>query len=192
MLKINYISTLFVDIDVSSKSNMIYAMDFDENEYVSSAFGNNQPRADELAGMIAQCMKKHKNLASIIIVLDTTSVYSAHIANFLSTSEFAKYAGLYWPKGDSEDFTCEDNKMSRAGNTYLRYYLGEAANSVRKHIREYAEYYARKYAEATRHQHKRVLALTSHKFVQLVFGLLSKNQLYTGEKLDAELNIGSN
>ena len=32
MLKINYMSTLFVGIDVSSKSNVVYAMDFDECE----------------------------------------------------------------------------------------------------------------------------------------------------------------
>ena len=47
-----------------------------------------------------------------------------------------------------------DNKMSKAGNPYLRCYLGEAANSVRKHIPEYADFYARKYAEVTKHQHK--------------------------------------
>ena len=29
-------------------------------------------------------------------------------------------------KGDSGDFTSEDNKMSKAGSPYLRYYLGEA------------------------------------------------------------------
>ena len=53
MLKINYMSTLFVGIDVSSKSNVVYAMDFEENKYISSSFGNNQPGADELASMIA-------------------------------------------------------------------------------------------------------------------------------------------
>ena len=103
-------------------------------------------------------------------------------AAFHSSDALAKYAGLYWPKGDSGDFTSEDNKMSKAGNPYLRYYLGEAANSVRKHVPEYAEFYAKKYAEVTKHQHKRALALTSRKFVRLVFGLLVKNQLYTGEK----------
>ena len=82
--------------------------------------------------------------------------------------------------------------MSKAGNPYLRYYLGEAANSVRKHIPEYADFYARKYAEVNKHQHKRALALTSRKFVRLVFGLLAKNQLYTGEKLDTEYNIETN
>ena len=81
--------------------------------------------------------------------------------------------------------------MLKAGNSYLRYYLGEAANSVRRHIPEYREYYTRKYAEVTTHNHKRALALTSRKFVRLVFRLLAKNQLYTGEKLDAELNIES-
>ena len=61
-----------------------------------------------------------------------------------------------------------------------------------KHIPEYADFYARKYAEVSKHQHKRALALTSRKFVRLVFGLLAKNQLYTGEKLDTEHNTESN
>ena len=429
MIKINYMSTLFVGIDVSSKSNVVYAMDFDENKYISSSFSNNQPDADKLAEMISECMKKHPDLNTIIVALESTSVYSIHIANFLSTCEvlmpykpyvyclnpkmtanyrktyvgmdktdpmdafliadfarvgrtkkcepwrggqylalkrltrhrlhlaecitrektymvsnlylkfselqllegdeqpfsniygatasavltefmslqeiidspeenllkflaqksrnriadisktsdllrkaardsyrldkcmyeplnvslassfnciqtyqkeiklidqaiekcingmnpnaftvlksipgigpvwaagilseigditafhssdaLAKYAGLTWLKNDSGDFVSEDNHVSKAGNTYLRYYLGEAANSVRRHIPEYGEFYDKKFAEVTKHQHKRALALTSRKFVRLVFGLLVKNQLYTGEKLDAEIN----
>ena len=429
MIKINYMSTLFVGIDVSSKSNVVYAMDFDENKYISSSFSNNQPGADKLAEMISECMKKHPDLNTIIVALESTSVYSIHIANFLSTCEvlmpykpyvyclnpkmtanyrktyvgmdktdpmdafliadfarvgrtkkcepwrggqylalkrltrhrlhlaecitrektymvsnlylkfselqllegdeqpfsniygatasavltefmslqeiidspeedllkflaqksrnriadisktsellrkaardsyrldkcmyeplnvslassfnciqtyqkeiklidqaiekcingmnpnaftvlksipgigpvwaagilseigditafhssdaLAKYAGLTWLKNDSGDFVSEDNRVSKAGNTYLRYYIGEAANSVRRHIPEYGEFYDKKYAEVMKHQHKRALALTSRKFVRLVFGLLVKNQLYTGEKLDAEIN----
>ena len=107
---------------------------------------------------------------------------------FHSSDALAKYAGLIWLKNDSGDFISEDNRVSKAGNTYLRYYLGEAANSVRRYIPEYKEFYSKKYAEVTKHQHKRALALTSRKFVRLVFGLLVKNQLYTGEKLDAEIN----
>ncbi|BBF41407.1 mobile element protein [Lachnospiraceae bacterium KM106-2] len=429
MIKINYISTLFVGIDVSSKSNVVYAMDFDENKYIASSFSNNQPGADMLAELISECMRKHPDLNTIIVALESTSVYSIHIANFLSSCELlmpykpyvyclnpkmtanyrktfvgmdktdakdayliadfarvgrtkkcepwhgsqylalkrltrhrlhlaecitrektymvsnlylkfselqlldgdeqpfsnlygstssavlteflslqeiidtpeeelleflakksrnriadisktsdllkkaardsyrldkcmyeplnvslassfnciqtyqnemklidqaiekcikgmnpnaftilksipgigpvwaagilseigditafhssdalAKYAGLTWLKNDSGDFISEDNHISKAGNTYLRYYLGEASNSVRRHMPEYAAFYAKKYAEVTKHQHKRALALTSRKFVRLVFGLLVKNQLYTGEKLDAELN----
>lgn len=433
MIKINYLSTLFVGIDVSSKSNVVCAIDFDENKYIKSSFKNNQPGADELSEMITTCMNHHPNLDTVMVALESTSVYSIHIANYLSTCEqlmpfkpyifcvnpkmtanyrksyvgmdktdsldayliadfarcgrlkkcepwhgnqflalkrltrhrlhlaecitrektymvsnlylkfselqlldngsqpfsniygatssailtefmspqeiidssedkllqfiasksrnritdisktsellkkaardsyrldkcmyeplnvslassfnciqtyqkemklidqalaktingmnpnaftilksipgigpvwaagmlaeigditafhssdaLAKYAGLTWLKNDSGDFTSEDNQISKAGNTYLRYYLGEAANSVRRHIPEYSEYYAKKYAEVTKHQHKRALALTSRKFVRLVFGLLVKNQLYTGEQLDAEFNKESN
>ena len=77
------------------------------------------------------------------------------ISAFHSSDALAKYAGLYWPKGDSGDFISEDNQMSKAGNPYLRHYFGEAANSIRKHIPEYADFYARKYAEVSKHQHKR-------------------------------------
>lgn len=87
MIKINYMSTLFVGIDVSSKSNVVYAMDFDENKYINSSFSNNQPGADQLAEMIAECLHKHSALNTILLVLESTSVYSIHIANFLSSCE---------------------------------------------------------------------------------------------------------
>lgn len=50
------------------------------------------------------------------------------ITAFHSSDALAKYAGLTWLKNDSGDFTTEDNRVSKAGNTYLRYYLGEATN----------------------------------------------------------------
>ena len=113
------------------------------------------------------------------------------ISAFHSANALAKYAGLTWRRSDSGDFTSEETPAFKAGNTYLRYFIGEAANSIRRHVPEYGEYYAKKYAEVPKHQHKRALALTSRKFVRLVFGLLVRNQLYTGEKLDAEPNNDS-
>lgn len=87
MIKINYMSTLFVGIDVSSKSNVVCAMDFDENQYLTSSFSNNQPGAVELTNAISDCMRKHPDLNTIVVVLESTSVYSIHIASFLSTCE---------------------------------------------------------------------------------------------------------
>ncbi|WP_426347976.1 IS110 family transposase [Alloiococcus sp. CFN-8] len=424
MLKINYMSTLFVGIDVSSKSNAVYAMDFHQNKLIQSSFSNNQPGAEELADKIVQCLNQHRNLNTVVAALESTSVYSIHIANYLSTCErllpfspyvfcinpkmtanyrksfiamnktdlldafviadfaragrieadpwrgsqflalrrltrhrlhlvdsmtrektymvtniylkfselklldkeyqpfsdiygatasailidffspedilsipeeelvafiseksrnrisdisktadllkkaardsylldkrlyeplntsiassfncievfkkeikavdaaiertvkgmcpnaflilksingvgpvfsagiiaeigditafhssdaLAKYAGLTWTRNQSGNFEAENTTMTKAGNRYLRYYLGEAANSIRKYIPEYRDYYQKKYNEVTKHQHKRALALTSRKFVRLVYGLLAKNQLYTGEQLD--------
>jgi hypothetical protein len=55
----------------------------------------------------------------------------------------------------------------------------EAANSVKNYLPDYKSFYGKKYAEASTHKHKRVLALTSRKLIRLIFGLLDKNQLYT-------------
>ncbi len=62
----------------------------------------------------------------------------------------------------------------------MRYYLVQAANSLRVHNEEYKAYYQRKYYEVTKHQHKRALVLTARKLVRLVFALLSKGQIYKG------------
>ena len=80
-------STLFVGIDVSSKSNAVYAMDFYKHKYMQSSFSNNQPGAEELSGLLWDCMIAHPDLNTIVIALESTSVYSIHIANHLSTCE---------------------------------------------------------------------------------------------------------
>ena len=100
------------------------------------------------------------------------------ITRFGSQAQLAKFAGLTWRKTASGDFVGQITRMTKSGNQYLRYYLVEAANSLRVHNEEYRAYYQAKYKEVTLHQHKRALALTARKLVRLVFALLSKNQLY--------------
>ena len=103
---------------------------------------------------------------------------------FPSNDAVAKYAGIVWKENQSGSFKAENTPMSKAGNRYLRYYLIEAAGSVLRHIPEYNEFYQKKYAEVTTHQHKRALALTSRKLIRLIFGLLAKNQLYSTNRVD--------
>ena len=98
---------------------------------------------------------------------------------FRSHDAIAKYAGLVWNPNQSGDFKAEDTHMSKAGNRYLRYYLIEAANSVKNHSTVYNDFYQKKFAEVKKHQHKRALALTSRKLIRLIFGLLDNNQLYS-------------
>lgn len=102
---------------------------------------------------------------------------------FESNNALAKYAGLTWRTNQSGNHSSDETYMTKTGNKYLRYYLIEAANSVRKNILEYKTYYNKKFGETTTHQHKRALALTSRKFVRLIFGLLTKNQIYSGDKV---------
>lgn len=90
----------------------------------------------------------------------------------------AKLAGLWWPANQSGKFSAEERHMPNACNAYLRYYLVEAAQHVREYVHEYAEYYERKYKEATKHHHRRAIVLTARKLLRLVFALLLKHQAY--------------
>jgi len=105
------------------------------------------------------------------------------ITAFDSHNALAKYAGLTWRVNQSGNYSSDNTKMTKTSNKYLRYYLIEAANSVKKHVPEYKEYYYKKFGEVTTHQHKRALALTARKLVRLIFGLLTKNQIYSSDKV---------
>jgi len=98
------------------------------------------------------------------------------VERFKNEVKTAEYAGLYWGKHQSGRFTTDDTSLSRNGNQYLRYYLARAANSVRRQIPEYKEYYAKKHQEVPKYQHKKALVLTARKFVRLVDALLRKTK----------------
>lgn len=101
------------------------------------------------------------------------------IERFDDQAAVAKYAGLVWRKHQSGPFEAEDTKRIRSGNRFLRYYLVEAANSVKNRDPEFGEFYRKKYKEVPKHQHKRALVLTARKLVRLVDVLLRNDQLYT-------------
>lgn len=103
---------------------------------------------------------------------------------FKSQDSLAKYAGLVWRENQSGNFRADDTNLSKTGNSYLRYYLIEAASHVKHHIPEYAAFYQKKYDEVKTHQHKRALALTARKFVRLIFGLLANHQLYSPSRVN--------
>lgn len=107
------------------------------------------------------------------------------IARFKDQASLAKYAGLTWSKHQSGKFQAEETNMIRSGNRYLRYYLVEAANSVKRYEPEFRDYYQKKYLEVPKHQHKRALVLTARKLVRLVDALLRNDQIYTpGRKVN--------
>ena len=99
----------------------------------------------------------------------------------------AKIAGLWWPRSSSGDFEAEDRRMAKTGNRYLRYYLIQAADHMRKRIPEYAAFYDRKYKEAAKHHHKRALVLTARKGVGLFVGLLHRNEAFRPKEVNRNL-----
>jgi transposase len=93
-------------------------------------------------------------------------------------SKVAKFAGFKWRKTGSAGFTADETRMTRTGNSYLRYYFCEAAFSVQRCDSEYGAFFQRKFKEARTHQHKRATVLTARKLVRLVMRLLATNQPY--------------
>ena len=112
-------------------------------------------------------------------------VYSAGILacvgdvkRFDSHNQLARYAGLVWKRKQTGKTESEEKHIVRECDKYLRYYLVEAANSLRIHNEKYNMFYQKKYQEVPKHKHKRAIVLTARKLVRLVFALLSNNQLY--------------
>jgi len=103
---------------------------------------------------------------------------------FKSHDQLAKYSGFYWPRHQSGEFEHSDKPMAKSGNMYLKYYISEATSMAIHHNSEIKTFYQRKYSEVKTHQHKRALALSSRKFIRLIFGLLCKNQLYVPSKFE--------
>ena len=116
-------------------------------------------------------------------------VYSAGIIaeigdinRFQSQASVAKYAGLVWKQHQSGEFEAQNTRLIKSGNRFLRCYLLEAANSVRRCDSEFRRYYDLKYKEVNKYQHKRALALTARKLVRLVFRLLKDERNYIPPK----------
>ncbi|MEX2805721.1 IS110 family transposase, partial [Streptococcus sp. H31] len=63
------------------------------------------------------------------------------IERFKDHPQVAKYAGLNWKQKQSGNANSQNTDLVKRGNRYLRYYLVEAANSVRRYDDEYKAFY---------------------------------------------------
>lgn len=101
-----------------------------------------------------------------------------NIKRFHSSGNLARFAGLTWKKTQSGEFEASDTRLVKAGDSYLRYYLVQAAYSLVYHNPEYRAYYQKKFKEVSRYQHKRALVMSARKLVNLVFTLLDRGVIY--------------
>lgn len=102
-----------------------------------------------------------KSLVNMMNLRNYSGKY--HVAEKAANTIQEGIASPYMGIGDARcflkqagNFDEEDTPMAKAGNRYLRYYLGEAANNMRKHNVEYGAYYRKKYNEVPKHQHNQL------------------------------------
>lgn len=100
------------------------------------------------------------------------------IDRFDNEAKLAKYAGLSWKEKQSGSYASDNTPLKRTGNSYLRYYLVEAANRVKALDPVFSEYYQRKYREVKHTPSKRALVLTARKLIRVIFFLLKNHQIY--------------
>ena len=88
MKKIDYLSTIFVGIDIGSRLNVISALNFEQEFLLRMVpVPNAQYGAEQIEQMIAGVLEQHHEFHFVIIGLESTGFYGVHIANYLSTCE---------------------------------------------------------------------------------------------------------
>ncbi|CAB1244500.1 IS110 family transposase [Clostridium sp. WLY-B-L2] len=87
MKKVDYLSTLFVGIDIGARQNVVSAINFEQEFSIKmKPVPNTQSGADQLEAMLVDILS-NSTFRTVIIGLESTSFYGVHIANFLSASE---------------------------------------------------------------------------------------------------------
>ena len=85
-MKNDLLTTLSIGIDVSAKTNVVCALDFRGNVIFRSSAPNSLPGAENILKDILTNLNSN-DFKSVTIALESTSYYSLHLTNFLSTSE---------------------------------------------------------------------------------------------------------
>lgn len=80
------LSTLYVGIDVSKESNYVYITDFNQSFHQSFNTVNNIHGAELIETKLLEILYD-SDYSNITCVLESTGIYSAHIATYLSASE---------------------------------------------------------------------------------------------------------
>ena len=98
------LNTLFVGIDVSSKTNAVFAINFEGKTLLNFSVPNDLPGAELMLEKILSALQDN-NLEFVKIVIESTSVYSFNIANFFASNnslfEFNSQVFVINPKSSS-------------------------------------------------------------------------------------------
>lgn len=95
------------------------------------------------------------------------------ISRFPHPSKLLAFAGLDPAVRQSGKFTARSTRMSKRGDSMLRYALMNAAHNVARNNRTFGDYYASKIAQGKSHYN--ALGHTAHKLVRVIFTILTRN-----------------
>ena len=83
---IDYLSTLFVGIDIASRVHVISALDFHEKFYIKiKPVENTQEGAVLIERMISDVLAHNHSFKYVVIGMESTGFYGVHLANLPAT-----------------------------------------------------------------------------------------------------------
>ena len=93
MKQFELLHSLFVGIDVSMKENVVHAMPFSPEDHPGHAHlrfsaPNTPAGSAEIIEKVGDFLKFYPDVTQVAIALEATSVYSFHLATFLSVAQF--------------------------------------------------------------------------------------------------------
>lgn len=92
------ISTLFVGIDVSERSNQVCAINFNQDEFFNKSFVNSPSGCELMINKLIEVMKENEGLKKIEICLESTGVFHFHVANYLARDDrLSRYGCKVYP-----------------------------------------------------------------------------------------------
>lgn len=78
------ISTLYVGIDVSLKTNQVCAINFNQDVFFNQSFENSPSGTERFTLKILEILKSHSELKKISLCMETTNVYHIHASSVLA------------------------------------------------------------------------------------------------------------
>ena len=88
MKKTDYLSTLFVGIDIGSKTNVVSALNFSQDFLVRMVpVKNAKGGAELIEQLLCEALGKNPEIKRVVIALESTGYYGFHTANYLSSSQ---------------------------------------------------------------------------------------------------------
>lgn len=85
---IDYLSTLFVWIDIASRIHVVSALDFNEKFYIKmKPVKNTQEGTAFIEQMISDVLEHNHQFKFVVIGMEATGFYDVHLTNYLSSSD---------------------------------------------------------------------------------------------------------
>jgi len=79
------ITTLFVGIDVSLKTNQVCSINFNQDVFFNQSFDNSPSGTEKIVRRLLDVLNVHPELTKIHICMEATNVYHIHVSSVLSS-----------------------------------------------------------------------------------------------------------